>query len=75
MPKSLRHARIAKRAGPPPPAERTAYRITDPHHKPDLRGHFAGVQVVRRGAAQTVLLTANQARFYLDQGVLEPFRA
>jgi hypothetical protein len=75
MPLAPRHTRIAKRAPPPPPPERRIYRIIAPTHKPDLRGHFAGVKVERHGAHATVLLTEKQARFYLDQGALEPLVA
>lgn len=71
MPKAHRHKRMAMRA-PRPVAPRLAYRITDPHHKPDLRGQFGGIKVDRHGPHQVVRMTAKQARFFLDQGALEP---
>lgn len=74
MPKSFRHQRMAARAGRQAPLRRE-YEITDPTHKPDLRGEFAGAKVARRGSKQFVTLSDQQARFYLDQGVLRPVGA
>lgn len=66
-----RHRRAARKAGAKA-VERMDYVITDPHHRPDLRGEFAGAKVRKVGGKQVVALSAKQARFYLDQGVLEP---
>jgi hypothetical protein len=54
------------------PQETAEYVITDPAHHPDLRGEFAGAKVQRRGEQQIVRLTPAQAKFYIDQGGLEP---
>jgi hypothetical protein len=70
MPVSARHIHAARRAARQAPAAKL-YRITDVHHRPDLRGEFAGVKVQRVGHHQLVSLTDDQARFYLDQGALE----
>jgi hypothetical protein len=69
MPKSYRHTRAARQAGNPAP-EKALYEIIDPNHKPDLNGELAGAKVQLENGKQRVALTAAQARFYLDQGVL-----
>lgn len=66
-----RHRRIARRMGGPAGPVLNRYRITDPAHKPDLRGEFAGAKVQTHGNVGYVHLTDRAARFYLDQGVLE----
>lgn len=70
MPHAHRHLRAARLAGPPAPLVRE-YRIIHPLHKPDLRGELGGVKVQSRGAVKVVLMTDAQARFYIDQGVIE----
>jgi hypothetical protein len=81
MPKSTRHHNLARRAaaaaGPPP---KTAYKIVDPHHTPDLRGEFAGAKVRKHTMGgqthhQVVHLTEKQAKFYLDNGAIEPLQS
>lgn len=74
MPKSVRHQNAARKAAAVPPV-RTAYRITDPNHTPDLRGEFAGAKVKRVGGHQTVNLTPAQAKFYLDSGAIEKLQS
>jgi hypothetical protein len=74
MPKSVRHHNAARKAAKLPP-EKVAYKITDPHHTPDMKGEFAGAKVRRQGGAQVVLLTPAQAKFYVDQGVLEKLQS
>jgi hypothetical protein len=71
MPKSPRHDRAAKKAGKPAP-EIKAYVITDPHHRPDLRGEFAGAKVRKMGMQQVVDLTDKAAKYYLDAGAIKP---
>jgi hypothetical protein len=70
MPKSVRHQNAARKAGAEPP-EKTAYRIADPNHVPDMRGEFAGVKVRKHAEHQVVHLTEQQAKFYIDNGALE----
>jgi hypothetical protein len=72
MPKSVRHHNAARKAKAAQGPVRTAYKITDPNHMPDLKGEFAGVKVKQQGGAQVVLLTPSQAKFYLDSGAIEP---
>ena len=48
------------------------YEITHPGHRPDIKGEFAGVRVRFENGKQVVRLHPNQARFYLDQGVILP---
>jgi hypothetical protein len=74
MPKSPRHTRAAMKAGKAAP-EIKAYVITDPHHRPDMRGEFAGVKVRKMGMQQLVDLTDKQAKFYLDSGAIRPLLA
>lgn len=74
MPKSPRHQRAEKKAGKQAP-EIKAYVITDPHHKPDMRGEFAGAKVRKLGMQQIVDLTDKQAKFYLDSGAIRPLLA
>lgn len=64
-----RHRRAALKAAPVS-ATKYRYLITDPHHKPDLRGQLGGVKVERIGGKQYVTMTERQARFYCDQGKL-----
>jgi hypothetical protein len=71
MPKAHRHLRAAKRNPPPKPAAEE-YVITDPNHKPDLRGQFGGQPVYQRGLVQYVRLTPSQAKFYLSSGSIKP---
>jgi hypothetical protein len=74
MPKSVRHQNAARKAAAKPP-EKTAYRIADPHHTPDMKGEFAGAKVRRSGEHQVVHLTPAQAKFYLDNGALEKLQS
>jgi hypothetical protein len=74
MPKSVRHHNAARKAGLKPP-DKTAYRIVDPHHTPDLRGEFAGAKVKKHSGHQVVHLTEKQAKFYIDGGVLEKLQS
>lgn len=74
MPHAPRHQRAARLAGPPVAPTRE-YRVIHPLHKPDMRGELGGVKVVHRGAVKTVLMTDAQARFYIDQGVIELHKA
>ena len=69
--KSHRHRRAARLAAAKQP-ELIAYEIVDKHHRPDLRGEFAGVRVSKEGSRHVVRLTERQARFYIDQGALRP---
>jgi hypothetical protein len=74
MPKSNRHHHAARKAaaeaGPPP---KVAYKITDENHTPDLKGEFAGSKVRRHHEGhQVVHLTDRQAKFYIDNGAIEP---
>jgi hypothetical protein len=74
MPVAHRHHRAAKKslqAAGPAAIQRHEYRITDPTHRPDLRGHLGGVEVVRRGVDQFVRMTEKQAEFYLATGSIE----
>jgi hypothetical protein len=71
MPLSPRHQRAAKKAGAQPP-ERKTYVITDPYHRPDMRGEFAGAKVRKMGLQQLVDLTDKQAKYYLDAGAIKP---
>ena len=48
------------------------YQVMDPYHQPDLNGELAGGKVYRRGGKEFVRLTAEQARFYLDSGSIQP---
>lgn len=48
------------------------YRITDPHHQPDIRGELGGVKVIRRGSDQIVRMTEKQAQWWIDQGAITP---
>jgi hypothetical protein len=68
---SNRQAWLAKEAGrkPDPLVE---YEVLDPHHKPDLNGELAGGKVYRKLGKEFVMLTENQARFYLDSGSIKP---
>lgn len=68
--KALRHRKEAAKLGKQP-AETQNYKIIDPNHQPDLHGQFAAVPVQRVGADQFVRLSDKQAKFYLDQGVIE----
>lgn len=72
MPVSIRQQRLAKQAALMQKAETAEYEILDPHHRPDLRGEFAGVKVYQRGPKQYVQLTPAQAQFHLDQGGIAP---
>ena len=69
--------RFSKRLQQPQPVTDPVYEymITDPHHRPDLRGEFAGAKVYYRGGNQFVKLTASQAQFYLDGGALSKVNA
>lgn len=71
MPVSNRHSRAAVKAGSMAPTT-SDYEITDPHHKADLRGEFAGAKVRMRSGKQIVSLTERQAKFYLDSGAIKP---
>lgn len=68
---STRGAWLAKEAGrkPDPLIE---YEVLDPHHKPDLNGELAGGKVYRKAGKEFVMLTEQQARFYLDSGSIQP---
>lgn len=68
---SQRHRYAAKQAGPVimPLVE---YEVIDPYHKPDLNGELAGGKVYKRQGKQYVMLTEEQARFYLDSGSIQP---
>jgi hypothetical protein len=68
---STRQAWLAKEAGrkPDPLIE---YEVLDPHHKPDLNGELAGGKVYRKLGKEYVMLTEQQARFYLDSGSIQP---
>jgi hypothetical protein len=66
-----RHRRAARKLGMAKP-ELKAYVILDSHHRPDLRGEFAGAKVKRINGKQIVHLSAKSARFYLDSGSIEP---
>jgi hypothetical protein len=70
---STRNAYLAKQAtrAPDPLIE---YEVLDPHHKPDLNGELAGGKVYRRGGKQYVMLTEQQARFYLDSGGIQSIK-
>ena len=70
MAKSYRHVREARRQAVGKVPQRDAYEITDPFHKPDLNGEFAGAKVKSEGGKQIVRLTKAQAQFYLDQGAI-----
>jgi hypothetical protein len=67
MPHAPRHARALKKNPPKSPAAEE-YIIQDPHHKPDLRGEFAGQKPYQRGIVWYVQLTPSQAKFYLASG-------
>jgi hypothetical protein len=69
---SIRQQSLAKKAALLQKEATAEYVITDPHHHPDLRGEFANAKVYRRGEHQLVRLTPAQAKFYIDQGGLEP---
>lgn len=72
MPVSIREQRLAKQAAALIKDQTAEYVILDPAHHPDLKGEFAASRVYRRGDKQLVSLTPAQARFYLDQGGIEP---
>jgi hypothetical protein len=78
MPKSARHQYAARKAGAEKPVK-TAYRIVDPNHVPDLRNEFAGTKVRKHHQDgkqhQVVHLTPAQAKFYLDSGSIEPLHS
>jgi hypothetical protein len=67
---SPRHIYAARAAGPQPQPLKE-YEVLDPHHKPDLNGELAGGKVYRRGGKQFVMLTEEQARFYLDSASIQ----
>ena len=71
MPKSVRHQNAARKAAAAQGPVRTAYRITDPNHVPDMKGEFAGAKVKTVSGYQVVHLTEAQAKFYLDSGAIE----
>jgi hypothetical protein len=49
------------------------YKITSTTVKVDLRKQFAGLPIVQRGAERFVKMTPAQARYWIDQGVIEAF--
>jgi len=69
---SHRHRRAARKLGAAMGPQTRKYEIIAPNHRPDLRGEFAGGKVYFDGGKQYVNLTDQQARFYLDQGALQP---
>ena len=71
MPKSVRHQNAARKEAAAKGPVRTAYRIADPNHVPDMRGEFAGAKVKKHSGHQVVHLTDAQAKFYLDGGAIE----
>jgi hypothetical protein len=68
---SVRQQYLAKKAKLMEKTPVHRYRVTDPHHRPDLRNEFAGAKVNKRGEHHYVHLTPRQAQFYLDQGAIE----
>jgi hypothetical protein len=50
------------------------FEVLDPAHEPDMNGELAGGKVYKRGGKQYVRLTAEQARFYLDSGTVQPVK-
>ena len=66
-----RHHRRLRQAAAAAPL-RKPYVLVSPTARPDLRGEFAGVKVQRNGNQMVVYLSDRQARFYLDQGVIQP---
>lgn len=54
------------------PAPLKEYEVLDPHHKPDLNGELAGGKVYTKSGRQYVMLTEQQAQFYLDSGGIQP---
>lgn len=71
MPVSIRRQRELDAAARQEPSLKE-YRITDPHHTPDLRGELGGCKVYRVGPEQRVRMPDTTAKFYLDQGAVEP---
>lgn len=69
--RSARLARLGRRLGVPTPKK--WYRIIDPHAKPDLRNHFGGQPVTIQEGSMVVQFTDNQAKYYIDQGVIVPY--
>jgi hypothetical protein len=65
-----RHHYNARRAQVTKP-EGVEYELTDPYHRPDMEGKFAGVPVLIRGGKHIVRLTDDQAKFHLDQGSIQ----
>jgi hypothetical protein len=53
------------------PAPLKEYEVLDPHHKPDLNGELAGGKVYRKAGKEYVMLTEEQARFYLDSASIK----
>ena len=68
---SNRHIYNAQTA-PRQPDPLIEYEVMDPYHEPDLNGELAGGKVYKRGGKEFVRLTADQAKFYLDSGSLQP---
>jgi hypothetical protein len=68
---STRQQYLAKQAGQQP-APLVEFEVIDPYHKPDLNGELAGGKVYKRQGKQYVMLTEDQARFYLDGGSIQP---
>jgi hypothetical protein len=67
---SQRHIAEARAAGRAPDPLKE-YQVLDPHHKPDLNGELAGGKVYNKEGKQYVMLTEQQARFYLDSGGIQ----
>lgn len=64
-----RHVRLGVAVAERP--DRHEYVITNANVQPDTHGHFAGQPVTNSGGLWRVWLTAKQAQFYRDQGVLK----
>lgn len=51
-------------------AKPTEYRVIDDRIKPDLRGEMGGVRMYSRDGQRYVAMTAEQARYFLEQGAI-----
>lgn len=71
---AFRHRRAARKMSAKLGPEVHDYEITDPAHRPDLRGELAGAKVRQRDNKQIVTLSPKAAQFYLDSGSIRPLQ-
>lgn len=71
---AFRHRRAARKMSAKLGPEVHDYEITDPAHRPDLRGELAGAKVRQQDNKQIVTLSPKAAQFYLDSGSIRPLQ-